>query len=232
VLIEKFNPDKAYFVLEGCPKQRLALHEDYKGTRVHEKDDNFARERAYIIHLVKKRFPIEAVRHPDYECDDVLAHLVKSHPEDECTVVSTDTDFLQLYNDCDNVMIYNPVKKKFVDPPDCEYVLWKALRGDGADNIPGFKGVGDKRAHALVQDKNALTKFLSEGEEDRYAKLAKNILLIRFHDLKEKEIETLERSDSQINWDDVRQEFDKMNFQSITNDKSWGKFVSTFSILR
>jgi 5'-3' exonuclease len=111
-------------------------------------------------------------------------------------------------------------------------VLWKALRGDGADNIPGFKGVGDKRASALVHDKEALAKFLSEGEEDRHAKLAKNILLIRFHDLKQEEIETLECSDPQIKWDDVRDEFDKMGFQSITNDRSWNKFISTFSILQ
>ena len=232
VLIENFNPEKAYFVLEGYPKQRMELYEDYKGTRVHERDDDFARQRSYIIQLLKERFPIDVVRHPDYECDDVLAHLVKSHPEDECTVVSTDTDFLQLYNDCDNVAIYNPVKKKFAEPPDCEYVLWKALRGDGADNIPGFKGVGDKRARVLVHDKEALTKFLSEGEEDRHAKLAKNILLIRFHDLKEEEIATLQRSAPAVDWEDVRREFGQMEFVSITNDKSWNKFVSTFAILK
>ena len=33
-LIEKFNPDKAYFVLEGYPKHRYELAADYKGTRV------------------------------------------------------------------------------------------------------------------------------------------------------------------------------------------------------
>ena len=232
VLIEQFTPDKAYLVLEGCPKQRLALHKEYKGTRVHDKDDNFARQRAYIIQLLKDRFPIDVVRHADYECDDVLAHLVKSHPEDECTVVSTDTDFLQLYNDCDNVEIYNPVRKKVVEHPDCEYVLWKALRGDGADNIPGFMGIGDKRARTLVGDREALAKFLNEGDEDRHAKLAKNILLIRFHDLKEEELLTLERSSPVIDWEIVRSEFDSMEFGSITNDKSWNKFISTFTILQ
>ena len=232
VLIEKFTPGKAYLVLEGVPKQRLAMCEDYKGTRVRDKDENFSRQRTLIIKLLKERFPIEVVRHPDYECDDVLAHLVGVHAKDKCTVVSTDTDFLQLYNQYDNVEIYNPVKKQIAAHPDFDYVVWKALRGDGADNIPGFKGVGDKRARALVQDREALSKFLSEGEEPRYAKFTKNILLIRFHDLKTEEIQALERSSPQVDWGSVREEFDSMKFNSITNDKSWDKFISTFHILQ
>jgi DNA polymerase-1 len=231
VLIEKFAPKKAYLILEGIPKQRLAMHEDYKGTRVRDIDENFDRQRAFIINLLKERFPIEVVRHPDYECDDVLAHLVGVHAKDGCTVVSTDTDFLQLYNKYDNVEIYNPVKKQTADPPDCDYVAWKALRGDVADNIPGFKGVGDKRARVLVQDKDALSKFLSEGETPRYAKFVKNILLIRFHDLKTEEIAELERSVPTQNWGDVKEQFNAMEFFSITNDKSWDKFVSTFRVL-
>ncbi len=232
VLIEKFAPEKAYLVLEGIPKQRLAMHEDYKATRVRDKDENFARQRTFIIQLLKERFPIEIVRHPDYECDDVLAYLVGVHSKDACTVVSTDTDFLQLYNQYDNVEIYNPVKKQIAHPPDCDYVEWKALRGDTADNIPGFKGVGDKRARMLVRDKDALSKFLADGETPRYAKFVKNILLIRFHDLKTEEIQTLERSTPRVDWKSVREEFGRMQFNSITNDKSWDKFVSTFGTLQ
>jgi DNA polymerase-1 len=231
VLIEKFVPDKAYFVLEGRPKQRLELDKNYKGTRVHEKDENFSRQRSFIIDLLKARFPIEVVRHANYECDDVLAYLIEEHPDAKCTVVSTDTDFLQLYNQHTNVEIYNPVKKKVADPPDCEYVVWKALRGDTADNISGFKGIGDKRAYALVSDPGALATFLAEGGEERYNKFAHNMLLIRFHQLKPEEIEQLERSGQEINWEAVREEFDKMKFNSIINDKSWDKFVSTFNTL-
>ena len=40
-LIEKFDPDKAYFVTEGYPRLRMEASSDYKGTREPEKDLNF-----------------------------------------------------------------------------------------------------------------------------------------------------------------------------------------------
>ena len=40
-LVEKFNPDIAYFVLEGTPVQRLNLDPNYKGQRVYNDKDDF-----------------------------------------------------------------------------------------------------------------------------------------------------------------------------------------------
>ena len=229
-IIEKFAPDKAYFVLEGRPKRRLELAPDYKATRVRHDDDGFQKQKGKIIELVKEYFPMTAVRHEDYECDDVLANLIRyKHATDECTVVSSDTDFFQLYNHHTNVKVYNPIRKMMMPEPEYNYVTWKALRGDSADNIPGFKGIGTKRATMLTLNEDARRQFLSR--DDSFVQIfEKNQELIRFHDMKS-EMENLRYWEGRGLWTEVRKAFDDMKFFSITNDKSWQKFVNTFACL-
>ena len=229
-IIEKFNPDKVYFVTEGYPKMRLEASSEYKGTRPREKDQNFKNQKSEIISLLVNHFPIEVIRHPEYECDDVIGFLAKDkHREDECVVVSTDTDFIQLLNTPWNIQIYNPIRKSFVSKPNFDYVQWKALRGDSCDNISGFRGIGDKRATALIESSEKLEEFL-DAELGRKEKFEHNIFMIKFHDMRSIEHE-FERSSSIAGWDNLKHAFEKMEFKSIINDKSWDKFKNTFSKL-
>ena len=229
-LIEKFSPDKAYFVLEGYPRRRMELAPDYKGTRTYHDEDGFRAQRKRIIDILKDLFPIEVVRHGDYECDDVLANLIKyDHADDECVVISSDTDFIQLYNQLSNVELYNPIRKLFVPRPDFDYVQWKALRGDSSDNIPGFRGIGKKRATTLVQDPSKLSDFLSQ-DPARTDLFEHNIAMIKFHDMCETLVEA-RRWEPVVDWPAVHETFTDMKFFSITNDKSWNKFVNTFACL-
>jgi DNA polymerase-1 len=143
-VVDKFKPDVTYFVLEGRPVKRLDMMGEYKGQRVYHDKDDFNRQRKEIIQILKDKFPVNVVRHPNYECDDVLAAIATdTHTNDECIVISSDTDFYQLLQNHNSLKLYNPVKKEFITPPPFDYVTWKALRGDATDNIPGFKGVGD-----------------------------------------------------------------------------------------
>ena len=226
-LIEKFAPDKAYFVIEGWPKHRLEVAPDYKANRVRHDRDGFQIQKKKIIDLLKTSFPLTVVQHKDYECDDVLAGLIKHrHSKDECVVVSSDSDFFQLYNHHSNVQVYNPVRKAVMPAPQYDYVTWKALRGDGADNIPGFKGIGDKRATNLVLNETALNDFLNK-DASYPALFEMNKMLIGFHDMAS-EMESVSYWDSCVSWEDVKQVFNGLEFFSITNDKSWKKFVDTF----
>ena len=228
-LVEKLEADKVYFVLEGHPKLRMQAAPDYKGTRKYEKDESFQRQKAEIIALLVDCFPIEVIKHPDYECDDVIAHLVKEHQENNCTVVSTDTDFLQLYNSYSSFKLYNPIKKEYSPAPDINYVVWKSLRGDSADNIAGFPGIGDKRAKALTENLEKLEEFL-DSSPGRREKFEHNKFMIAFHDLSN---ESTPFSISPVfsNWEEIKSVFSKMQFSSIINDKSWDKFVNTFKNL-
>ena len=228
-LVEKFSPDKVYFVIEGYPKQRMELLPEYKGTRVYDDKDDFQRQKRYIINILKESFPVHVVRHPEHECDDVIGNLVETtHAKDECVVVSTDTDFIQLYNTCNNVVLYNPIKKKYVPHPGYDYVKWKSLKGDGSDNITGFHGIGDKRALSMVNDETALEAFLDK-DQNRLM-FEKNYRLIKFFDLSS-EMHRLEHSTSTADWAVIRDAFIELEFFSMTNDKSWGKYVRTFQDL-
>ena len=96
------------------------------------------------------------------------------HAQEECIVVSTDTDFIQLYNTTNLVQIYNPIRKGFVPRPNFDYVKWKALRGDSSDNIMGFPGIGDKRALKIIDSEESLNNFL-DAESGRREKFEHNI---------------------------------------------------------
>lgn len=228
-LVDKFKPDIAYFVLEGRPKARLAQDKNYKAQRVYHDRDDFNRQRNKIISLMKESFPITVARHEDYECDDVIMNLATDrHSLDECVIVSSDTDFIQvLQNDC-NVSLYNPVRKKFISPPEFDYVSWKALRGDAADNIPGFRGIGDKTADKLMSNPELLGEFLNKEENQKL--FDHNISMIRVHDMNE-DMHTIEETTAQFNHEDLRSLFTEYKFYAMTNDTSWKKFVDTFDCL-
>jgi DNA polymerase-1 len=228
-IVDTHKPDRVYFVLEGMPKDRIAMHEEYKAQRVYHDRDGFQRQRKKIIEIVSSYLPVHVVRHADYECDDVLAAIAQhTHADDECVVVSTDTDFFQLFNTCKNVRIYNPIKKSFVEPVDYDYVTYKALKGDSSDNIEGFKGIGDKRAKTLVASKDSLNAFLAESENRE--KFNKNCFLIKFHDLEQKMTEITDNCSAFLA-NELCTVFNDLGFQSITNDISWKKYTKTFADL-
>ena len=230
-LIEKFDPDIAYFVLEGKPVKRLNMNADYKGQRVYHNNDGFNEQRKEILKIVEEHFPMFIVKHNDYECDDVINHLaVKVHHQDDVTIISSDTDFIQSVSD--RVKLYNPVRKKYIDGTDYDYVEWKSLVGDNSDNIKGFKGIGDKRAKSLLETREKLEEFLIK--ENNREIFERNNFMIRFHDMSEDQSDmliTFPRIDSQ-NWSTLKEKFKSMDFNSMTaKDKTWTKYVNTFNKL-
>jgi DNA polymerase-1 len=227
-LIEKFTPTKVYFVLEGKPKHRMHLSEVYKANRPRQ-DASFHEQKATIINIVKECFPFESVLHPDFECDDVIGSLVSYHASlsHDCTVVSTDSDFIQLHNVCD-VKLYNPVKKSFVDKPDYDYVTWKALRGDKSDNIFGIPGIGDKKATGLVNNPDQLRELLKNP--DKMKIFERNVHLIRLVDVRNASGDIVRYPETR-EWESLRDVFKNMGFFSMTDDKPWTKYVNTFNCI-
>jgi 5'-3' exonuclease len=109
-------------------------------------------------------------------------------------------------------------------------VTWKSLKGDNADNIAGFSGIGDKRAEKLVRNPENLIAFLSESPE-RKEKFQLNHELIRFHDMSDQMTEVQFLGPVSFIWEDVKTQFEEMDFKSITKDPAWTKFSGTFANL-
>ena len=116
------------------------------------------------------------LKHPELEGDDLVAGWITSHPKDCHTIVSSDTDFVQLL--ADNVNQYNGIAdelltikgifdkrgklvidKKTKEPkkiPDPAWLLFeKCMRGDPTDNIfsayPGVRTKGTKNKVGLLE---------------------------------------------------------------------------------
>lgn len=228
-LVEKFNPDTVYFVLEGYPQFRLELDEFYKSDRKRP-NDSFINQKNIIIELVKRCMPFITIRHEEFECDDVIATLAAIHCKrgDNCTIISSDSDFIQLHNLFD-LQLYNPVRKKFIEKPNYDYIMWKALRGDATDNIAGIKGVGDKTAMKLINDPVLLKETLDDPEKRKI--FERNVNLIRLVDLSEK-LDEMEYNFGTPAMDILYESFVGFEFNSMLNEKTWNKFCKTFEGLQ
>jgi 5'-3' exonuclease len=251
-LIEKMKPTRVYFVLEGIPQKRLAAFPEYKGNRkvlvesvypglqpgdevelvVDPVMEAFHRQKGAILDLLHKHFPITLLRHPHYECDDVIGNIVsRSSASVPWTIVSNDTDFIQLLAPYPHVKLFDPMRGgRYVEAPPCDYVKLKSLTGDESDNIPGIKGVGPKTALKMLADEALMTKKCL-GDPELKALYERNQELIRFHDWKDEELLEVESSTGTCNWDAVKGTFDEWAFASITADDAWATFTRTFDRL-
>lgn len=228
-ILEKFNPDKVYFALEGLPKERLELYPEYKANRkggmTPEAHDDLVRQREIIFDLLRN-LPVTIVHHYDYEADDVIYDTIRcfhNHPDHECIVISRDTDFIQLYNQFDNVSIYEPVKKTFLMPTEYDYIAWKSLVGDSSDNIIGIKGVGPKTATKILS--NGIEQYLENVPASREI-FERNYELIKFADIDIEEGYSAEECEADFDY--VFEKFQEFEFVTMTKDSYWEKFKKAF----
>lgn len=237
-LVDEFKPNRVYVVLEGRPVQRYELLPEYKATRKVEESDpkyaelqKFFKQKDQVVDLLSKYFPVSVVRHPTSECDDTIYNLIqRSTTAIPWTVVSNDTDFIQLIQEYSHVKVWNPIKKEFLESPnDYDYITWKSLRGDGSDNIPGIRGIGDKTAADLASDPEKLSNFLSDDINS--SQFQRNYELISFRKWSDDERLELTSSSPSQSWQDVKDVFEGYGFKSITKEGSWEKFTKTFDQL-
>lgn len=225
--IKRHKPDGVYVVCEGRPHHRHEIFPEYKSNRKKEKDDSFFRQVNDIFSILKY-MPLTVIRHPNFECDDVIAMLCKSvHPSDSVVICSSDSDFIQLL-EMDSVSLWNPVKKKFIEKWPVDYLTWKSLKGDPTDNIAGVKGIGDKGAHKFASDPVLLEKLFESKPEAR-SDFNKAMTLIRFAELDPTD-KLIELNSYEFNEKLLYDKFIQMSFKSITG-KAWDGWKNTLESL-
>ncbi len=230
-LIEDFAPDKCFFILEGHPQFRYDLFADYKANRIvkmaskQESNERFLKTKDIIVPLIQ-HLPITTCRAANYEADDVVATLCENMRDEDLTVLSNDSDYIQLLQrGYPQIRIYNPIKKSFMEAPPYPYVAWKCLNGDKSDNIPAL--LKPKKALDTINDPILFQKFM-DVEENR-ANFSVNRQLIEFRSVP---VEEIDLKDGTRNFDALRQAFTEMKFESIINDQSWKKYCKTFDCLK
>lgn len=192
-VVRQFNADHVIFALEGR-SWRKDHYAPYKKNRAvaraamteseQEEDRLFWETYDSFTKYLSEKTNCSVIRYEQAEADDIIARWIALHPQDNHTIVSSDTDFVQLVSD--NVDQYNGivderytmqgifdgkgkpvVDKKTKQPksvPDPEWLLFeKCMRGDTSDNIfsayPGVRTKGTKNKVGL-----------QEAFEDRHAR--------------------------------------------------------------
>jgi DNA polymerase-1 len=135
-------------------------YKDYKATR--KKADQELYDQLPITKEVISAFNIPLLEQSGFEADDIIGSLSKQYEDKvDVVIVTGDMDELQLVSDKTTVFtmrkgfsdtfIYDEkaVHDKYGVTPE-EFIVYKALKGDTSDNIPGVAGVGDKTATDLV----------------------------------------------------------------------------------
>lgn len=227
-IFEQFDPNLICFVLEGHPQFRYDLYPEYKANRIIKTGDekkridneNFHRQKRIVIDLLKL-LPVRQYKAKNYECDDVIAYICRDLPNDDVTIISNDSDFTQLLQEGLKCKIYNPIKKEYMVAPEYHYVAHKALVGDKTDNIEGL--LSKAKALKIISDPKAFEAFINDDKNKE--KFNRNLSLIKIPQINEDELEFF---DGQKDFDALKQRFNEMKFDSITNDKSWSRFVDTF----
>lgn len=231
-LVEQFAPEKCFFVLEGHPQFRYDLYSDYKANRIiktaaagKEANDKFLRAKDLIVPMLQ-HLPITQARASAYEADDVVATLCGNLCQEDITVLSNDSDYIQLLQlGYPHLHIYNPIKKDYMVAPEYPYVAWKCLAGDKSDNIPPL--LKPKKAVDTVSNPELFRDFL-QVEENR-ANFTINRQLIEFRSVP---VEDIHLQEGQRNFLFLKEAFSMMKFETIVSLGKWEKFVSTFDCIK
>jgi len=172
-------------------KPPVRLNRAYDLTTDEQEKQNMKWQLITLIELLEC-LPVTIMALDNVEADDVIAYLTQLITEvgGESIIYSTDKDFFQLASD--NVIVYNPVKKKtFTQEQILEdfgihpkhFHLYRALDGDKSDNIDGVKGVGTKSLVKYVPeignpDTEITIDFIRKkyADEKKPPKIVTNIL--------------------------------------------------------
>ena len=112
----KFGADHIVFALEGR-SWRKDVYKPYKANRTEarqalneeeaEEDKLFWETYDNLTKYLSTKTNCSVIRHENAEADDVIARWIALHPQDHHTIVSSDTDFVQLI--AENVDQYNGI---------------------------------------------------------------------------------------------------------------------------
>ena len=155
---------------QGSSRYRKIILPTYKQNRkdkyaeqTEEEADAFKKffdEYENTLSLLEDEYVV--LRAQGVEADDLAAYVVKSKKQfnlGDIVLISSDRDWDLLIQE--GVMRFSYVTRKEVtienwhdhyEVPREQYACFKCLTGDKGDNVPGFLGVGPKRAAALLQE--------------------------------------------------------------------------------
>jgi len=219
-----------------APSFRHEAYEGYKAGRAPTPED-FPRQLALIKEFVDL-LGLVRLEVPGYEADDVLATLAKKAEREgyEVRILTADRDLYQLVSD--RVAILHPeghlitpewLMERYGLRPE-QWVDYRALAGDPSDNIPGVKGIGEKRAAALLREWGSLENLLKHL--DRVKPSLREAILAHMEDLRLSQDLSRVRTDLPLEVDFARRrEPDREALKAFLERLEFGSLLHEFGLL-
>lgn len=218
---------------------RRRMYPEYKAKRKPTPPDLL--EQLPLAHKAVAALNIKVMTRDDYEADDLIGSAAKDLAKNyKVTVVTGDRDLLQLIDD--NVLVELCQKgvsdTRVVDIAEFnrEYgfdpagiIELKALMGDSSDNIPGVKGIGEKKGMALIQQFKTIEKLYSSLNEVDNEKLRQKLIDDREMAILSHDLATI-RCDLQVydTPDELRWNPDNLNADAFIDFLSRYEFGSLY----
>lgn len=177
-LLRKFKPDTVVIAWDlGKSKSRLAIYPDYKQQRDKnrkEEDKIAIQQNKDMLIKLFSYLPVRQIMVQDIEADDIIGWLANDRLKGKKIIISNDSDFIQLVKK--DTLLFLPHKGKlltkrnideFLGFPAKHYTLWKSMVGDHSDNIKGIRGIGPKKATAIILNGVGEKKKLPINDEEQ-----------------------------------------------------------------
>lgn len=151
----------------GWNPEKEMPHVSQKGKEVMDKNLAIRKECEYFWKIIETEVVPNlgfknCYKADGYEGDDIIASIIKSHPNQYFVIYSDDNDYIQLintyvgmasvreYGGGNNVTIYNEARAmnstRLRGLHPSRFAEVKALAGCHSDAVPGVKGIGENRA--------------------------------------------------------------------------------------
>jgi 5'-3' exonuclease len=152
----QFNADHVVFALEGR-SWRKDFYEPYKKNRAvaraaltekeQEEEQLFWETFDGFTKYLLEQTNCSVIREPNAEADDIIARFIHLHPDDDHTIISSDTDFVQLI--AENVQQFNGITDELITNKGIfnskgNAVLDKKTKEPKAIPDPAYPGVRKK----------------------------------------------------------------------------------------
>lgn len=177
-IIGKYNPDLMAIAFESkSPSFRKQEYDQYKANR-EAMPEELRQSIPYIEKLIEC-MNLKEVSCEGYEADDVIGTLAKKAKREGFAVymVTPDKDYAQIVEDNiyilrlqtafskEQLLSKEDVLEKYEIKDTKQMIDLLGLWGDSADNIPGVKGIGEKKAKLLLQQFDSIEDIIANTDK-------------------------------------------------------------------
>lgn len=177
-IIGKYSPDLMAIAFESkSPSFRKQEYDQYKANR-EAMPEELRQSIPYIEKLIEC-MNLKEVSCEGYEADDVIGTLAKKAKNEGFAVymVTPDKDYAQIVEDNiyilrlqtafskEQLLSKEDVLEKYEIKDTKQMIDLLGLWGDSADNIPGVKGIGEKKAKLLLQQFDSIEDIIANTDK-------------------------------------------------------------------